>query len=745
MNGRKGGNRADVPMDDLATKPENIVPEVPRRVRANWRGPPAESPSGAYICPLHADVQQDHPGECPDCGMPLEPARNDHKDPELLDMTRRFWIGAVLTLPVFVLAMLHWFPSAGNREWLDGDASRWFQFACTTPVVWWAGWPLFERGLRSLAMRRLNMFTLVSLGVGAAFLYSAAAMIAPDLFPCAMQMDGRIAIYFEAAAVVVVMVLLGRVLELRARACTGGVVEALMDAPPQMARQDVPGGDVPLPLDQVKVGDRLRVVPGANVPVDGRVLEGASRVDESMVTGEHLPVEKNLGDQVIGGTINETGSFVMRAERVGRDTMLAQIVEMVAQAHRNKPTVHGLADRVAAWFVPVVLAITGVTFVLWMWFGPEPRIAYAVVASVAVLVIASPCALGLATPLSIMFAVGRAARTGVLLKNPKTFADLSKVTIIALDMTGTLTSGKHRLVDILPAPGLDVDEFLRLAASLELSSEHPLAAAIVQGAKNRGIVLEPATDFRSVTAGGVSGTVAGRSVVVGKPSFLRASRIDGLEPFEAWAVGLQENGKSAVHVAIDGKAAGVLGMADPLKPGSLSAVRDLVSMGLKIVLLTGDGTLTARAVAKDLGIEEVHAGLEPASKVALVKKWRAEGGHVAMAGDGTADAPALSEADVGISMGTGAEVAVPGAVVVLANGDLRGIAKAVRLGRATTWNIRQNMFFALVFNVLGIPLAAGVLFPSYGILLSPVVAGAAMTLGSLSVIANALRLKSVRL
>lgn len=734
-------------MDDLNTQPENLPLDPSHRIRVDWRGQPTVSSSGVYTCPLHADVQQDHPGECPKCGNPLEPkpGQNDRKDPDLQYMSRRFWTGAALALPVFVLALLHWIPDAGQGSWIDGNTSRWLQFICTTPVVWWAGWPLFERGLRSVAMRRLNMFTLVSLGVGAAFLYSAAAMLAPDLFPYAMQQDGRIAIYFEAAAVIVVLVLLGQVLELRARSCTGKAIEALMDLDPPKARQVMPGGDRHVPLGQVKVGDWLRVVPGANVPVDGRVLEGASSVNESMVTGEPLPVEKTLGDQVIGGTLNETGAFVMRAERVGHDTMLAQIVEMVAQAQRSKPPLQGLADRVAAYFVPVVLAVSGATFVLWMWFGPDPRIAYALVNAVAVLVIACPCAIGLATPLSIMAAVGRAAQEGVLVKNAKTLADIAKISTIALDMTGTLTSGKPKLVDILPAAGLDVDEFLRLAASLELACDHPLAAAIVQGAKNRGIVLEPATDYRSVTAGGVSGKVAGRSVMLGKPAFLRNGKIDGLEPFEAWAVGLQENGKTAIYVAIDGLPAGILALADPVKPSSLAAVRDLRALDLKLVMLSGDDSRTAGAVARQFGIEDIHADLEPAAKVALVKKWRSEGEHVAIAGDGINDAPALGEADVGISMGTGTETALPGAAIVLVKGDLRGIAKAVKLGRATMWNIRQNLFFALLYNALGIPLAAGALYPSFGILLSPVIAGAAMTLGSLSVIGNALRLKSARL
>jgi P-type Cu+ transporter len=723
------------------------IPPVPPRVRAIWRGPPEPNSIGVYTCPSHAGVQQDHPGECPRCGKPLEPKpdQNRRKDPDLADMSRRFWIGGALTLPVLVLVVLHWIPDLGQGSWMDGSASRWFQFLCTAPVVWWAGWPLFERGLRSLAVRRLDMSTLVSLGVGTAFLFSAAAMLAPGLFPYAMQENGRIEVYFQAAAMIVVLVLLGQVLELHARSCTGTAVEALMASDLPGALQVAPGGDHPVPLDQLKVGDWLRVVPGATIPVDGRVLEGGSAVDESMVTGEPSPLEKNLGDQVIGGTVNGTGTFVMRAERVGRDTMLAQIVEMVAQAQNSKPPLQTLADRVAAYFVPVVLAISGATFVLWMWFGPDPRIVHALVAAVSVLVIACPAAIGLAIPLSILFAVRRASRDGVLVKNAKTLSDMAKITTVALDMTGTLTTGKPVLVDILPAAGLDLDEFLRLAASLELASDHPLGAAVVQGAKNRGVVLETASDVKTTTAGGICGVVAGRAVTVGKPAYLRGGGIEGLEPFEAWAVGLQENGKTALFVAIDGRPAGILSTVDTLKPSATAALRELRALDLRVAMLTGDDPRTAKAVAREAGIEDVHAGLEPAGKVALIKKWQAEGQRVAMAGDGLADAPALAQARVGISMGTGTDMAVPSAGITLVKGDLRRIAKAVRLGRATTWNIRENLFFALLYNALGIPLAAGILYPSFGILLSPVLAATAMTLGSLSVIANAMRLKSTPL
>ena len=720
---------------------------IPPRVRTTWRGPPEPSAPGVFTCPSHARVRQEHPGACPECGKPLEPSpgRDRRKDRGLADLSRRFWIGGALTLPVFVLAALHWIPDFGQGLWMDGSTSRWFQFLCTTPVVWWAGWPFFERGLRSLAVRRLDMSTLVSLGVGAAYLFSAAAMLAPGLFPHAMREDGRIEVYFQAAAMIVVLALLGQLLELHARRGTGSVVEAIPASDLPGALQVASGSEHLVPVAQVKAGDWLRVVPGATIPVDGRLLEGTSFVDESMVTGEASPLGKTLGDQVIGGTVNGVGTFVMRAERVGRDTMLAQIAEMVGQAQDSKPPFQSLSDRVSAWFVPVVLAASGVTFVLWMWFGPDPRVVHALVAAVSVLVIACPAAIGLAAPLSTRFAVRRAFREGVLVKNARTLSKLEKITTVALDMNGTLTTGKPALVDILPAAGLDLDDFLRLAASLELASHHPQAVAVVQGARSRGLVLETVSDFKATTAGGVSGTVAGRTVMVGKPAYLRGERIEGLEPFEAWAVGLQENGKTALFVAIDGFPAGLLSTVDPPKASAAAAIRDLRSLDLKVALVTGDDPRTAKAIARELGIDEVHAGLEPAGKVALVKKWRAEGQRVAMAGDGFADASALAAARVGISMGTGTEMAVPGAGVTLVNGDLGRIAKAIRLGRATTWNIRENLFFALLYNALGIPLAAGALYPSFGILLSPVLAAAATTLGSLSVIANAMRLKSVEL
>jgi len=703
-----------------------------------------------YTCPMHPEVQQDHPGNCPKCGMTLElktvTARTDDaENAELRDMTRRFWIGAAMALPVFVLAMAHLFPALNKQPWVDGNALRWIQFALATPVVGWAGWPLLHRGWRSVVTRQLNMFTLIGIGVGAAFLLSAVAMLLPGIFPDTMQHEGKVAIYFESAAVIVVLVLLGQVLELRARSRTGSAIKALLNLAPPTARQVAPGGDHEVPLEQVKVGDWLRVVPGDKVPVDGMVVEGHSSVEESMITGEPLPVEKTVGDKVTGGTVNGSGSFVMRAERIGSDTLLGQIVTMVAEAQRSRAPIQGLADKVAGIFVPVVLAVSALSFVLWMWLGPQPRLAHAIVCAVAVLIIACPCALGLATPMSIMVGVGRGAQEGVLVKNAEALERLEKVTTLVVDKTGTLTEGKPKLVDVLPTGGFDPKEFLHLAASLEQNSEHPLAAAIVQGAKEQAIVLAGVKDFRSVTAGGVAGVIAGRTVMVGKPDFLRSEKITALEPLEASAGKLQEEGKTAMFVAIDGKPAGILAVADPIKSTTAEAVGELHALGLKIVMLTGDNRRTADAVAKQLGLDAVEADIEPAGKVAHVKKLRAEGKHVAMAGDGINDAPALSEAEVGIAMGTGTDVAMQSAGVTLVKGDLRGIAKAIRLSRATMRNIRENLFFAFLYNALGIPLAAGVLYPFFGWLLSPIIAGAAMSLSSVSVIGNALRLRKVRL
>jgi P-type Cu+ transporter len=727
--------------------------DCPKCGMALERNPAYSAPARSatiYTCPMHPEVRQDHPGDCPKCGMALEPETadpdtDDEGNAELRDMARRFWAAAALALPVFLLAMAHLVPVLARQGWSDSHASRWVQFALATPVVWWAGWPFFRRGWRSLVARHLNMFTLIAIGVGTAYLFSAAAMLAPALFPETMQHGGKVPVYFEAAAMIVVLVLLGQVLELRARDRTGGAIRALLDLEPPTARRVSQGGDEVVRLADVKVGDMLRVVPGDKVPVDGVVLEGHSSVGESMITGEPLPVEKAPGNKVTGGTVNGTGSFVMRAERVGSDTLLGKIVGMVAEAQRSRAPIQGLADRVAGFFVPVVLAVSALTFAVWMWVGPEPRLAHAIVNAVAVLIIACPCALGLATPMAIMVGVGRGAQEGVLVKNAEALERLEKVTTLVVDKTGTLTEGRPKVVDILPNEGFDAKELLRLVASLEQSSEHPIAEAIVRAAKEQDAEVGTVKDFRSVTAGGVAGSVGDHAVIVGKPAFLRDEKVADIEPLDKMAAKLQEDGKTAVFAAVDGKAAGIIAIADPIKEGTPEAIADLHKLGLKIVMLTGDNRRTAAAVSGQLGIDAVEAEVDPAGKVSHVKKLRAEGAQVAMAGDGINDAPALSEAEVGIAMGTGTDVAMESAGITLVQGDLRAIAKAIHLSRATMRNIRQNLFFAFVYNALGVPVAAGVLYPFFGLLLSPIIAGAAMSLSSVSVISNALRLRNVKL
>jgi P-type Cu+ transporter len=711
-----------------------------------------EKPQGKaiYTCPMHPEVEQDHPGDCPKCGMALElktvtAGTGEEENTELRDMTRRLWLGAALTLPVFVLAMAHLIPALSHKNWVVGNASRWVQLVLSTPVVLWAGWPFFQRGWRSLVTRHLNMFTLIAIGVGTAFVYSVVAILAPGIFPSAMRPHGSVDIYFEAAAVIVVLVLMGQVLELRARSRTGSAIRALLNLAPPTARRVVAGGDHEVPLDRVKVGDRLRVVPGDKVPVDGTVIEGHSSVEESMITGEPLPVEKSIGDKVTGGTVNGTGGFVMRAEKVGSDTLLAQIVNLVAEAQRSRAPIQGLADKVATVFVPTVVAVATITFAIWMWLGPEPRLAYAIVNAVAVLIIACPCALGLATPMSIMVGVGRGAQAGVLVKNAEALERLEKVTTLVVDKTGTLTEGKPRLMDTLTVEDFNPDDLLRLAASLEQSSEHPLAAAIVAGAKAKSLSLGPVADFRSVTGGGVFGRLANKTVMVGKPNYLRAEGVADLDTLEAKAEQLQQSGQTVIFVAVDKKAAGLLAVADPVKSTTSEAIRDLHALGLQIVMLTGDNRRTAKAVGKTLNIDVVEAEVEPQVKSDRIHKLRREGKVVAMAGDGVNDAPALAAADVGIAMGTGTDVAMQSAGVTLVKGDLRAIAKAIHLSRATMRNIRQNLFFAFIYNALGIPVAAGLLYPFFGVLLSPMIAGAAMSFSSVSVITNALRLRKMKL
>jgi len=707
--------------------------------------------SAIYTCPMHPEVQQDHPGDCPKCGMALEPktasasARAEDNNGELHEMTRRLWIGGMLALPVFFLAMAHLIPGIGHDNWIMSDPSRWIQFGLSTPVVLWAGWPFFKRGWRSVVTWHLNMFTLIAIGVGTAFVYSVVALLAPGLFPPEMRPHGAVDIYFEAAAVIVVLVLLGQVLELRARSRTGSAIKALLNLAPPVARRVGKKGDEEVPLEQVRVGDLLRVRPGDKVPVDGMLTEGHSSVDESMITGEPLPVEKNVGDKVTGGTVNGTGGYVMRAEKVGSDTLLAQIVNLVAEAQRSRAPIQGLADKVATIFVPTVVAVAMLTFALWMFFGPEPRLAYAIVNAVAVLIIACPCALGLATPMSIMVGVGRGAQEGVLVKSAEALERLEKITTLVVDKTGTLTEGKPRLVDAVTVEGFEQSELLRVAASLEQSSEHPLAAAIVAGAKAKSLNLEPVTDFRSVTGGGVFGRVVNQAVLVGKPNFLRDEGVTDLGTLESKAEQLQQSGHTVIFVAVDTKAAGLLAVADPVKSTTPDAIRDLHALGLQIVMVTGDNRRTAEAVAKALGIEAVEAEVEPQAKSARIQKLQRDGKVVAMAGDGVNDAPALAAADVGIAMGTGTDVAMQSAGVTLVKGDLRAIAKAIHLSRATMRNIRQNLFFAFGYNALGIPIAAGLLYPFFGVLLSPMIAGAAMSFSSVSVITNALRLRRLKL
>lgn len=714
------------------------------------RGHGAATPAPAgtiYTCPMHPEIRQQGPGSCPICGMALEPERvtaETGPNPELADMRRRFWIGLALTIPIVLLEMGdHWF---GVAHAIGARTAVWIQLVLASPVVLWAGWPFLVRGWQSVVRRSLNMFTLIALGTGAAWLYSLVAALAPGLFPEGFRgMDGAVAVYFEPAAVITVLVLLGQVLEMRARERTGGAIRALLDLAPKLARRvRDDGSDEEIPLEHVHVGDRLRVRPGDKVPVDGTVDEGRSAVDESMITGEAIPVEKAPGDSVIGGTINGTGGFVLRAARVGSETMLARIVEMVGQAQRSRAPIQRLADRVSGWFVPLVVVIAVLAFAAWAMWGPSPALAYGLVAAVSVLIIACPCALGLATPMSIMVGVGRGARLGVLIKDAEALERLEKVDTLVVDKTGTLTEGKPRLVRIVPASGQDEAGLLRLAAGLERGSEHPLAAAILAGAVERRLELPAAEEFRSLTGKGVAARIEGREVALGNAALLDELGI-AAGPLAEQAEALRRDGATVMHLVVDGAVAGLIAVADPVKETTPAAIAALRAAGLRIVMLTGDNRTTAAAVAGRLGIDEVEAEVLPEDKGAVIGRLKGEGRVVAMAGDGVNDAPALAEADVGIAMGTGTDVAIQSAHVTLVKGDLAAIARARSLSAATMRNIRQNLFFAFVYNAVGVPVAAGVLYPALGLLLSPEIAAAAMALSSVSVIANALRLRAVRL
>ncbi len=705
-------------------------------------------PAGAvYTCPMHPEIRQVGPGSCPICGMALEPetvTADSGPNPELADMTRRFWVAVALGLPVFVLEMgSHLF---NLHALIPGQLSNWVQFALATPVVLWAGWPFFERGWASLRTRNLNMFTLVAMGVGVAWVYSVAAVVAPGVFPAAFRnTDGSVPVYFEAAAVITALVLLGQVLELGARERTSGALKALLDLAPRTARRiRSDGTDEEATLDQIVVGDRLRVRPGEKVPVDGEIVEGRATLDESMVTGESMPVTRTVGEPVIGGAINKTGSFVMRADKVGADTLLSQIVHMVAQAQRSRAPIQRLADKVSGWFVPAVITVAGIAFAVWAIVGPDPSFSYGLVAAVSVLIIACPCALGLATPISIMVGVGRGAQAGVLIKNAEALERFEKVDTLVVDKTGTLTEGRPAVTALQPVAGLERLELLRLAASLERGSEHPLADAILRAAKDEKVALAEATDFDSPVGRGVVGTVDGRKIAIGSRAFVQEQGAD-IAPLEAEADALRRQGATVVFVALDGALGGFIGIADPIKANARATIDALKAAGLRIVMMTGDNETTARAVADRLGISEVAAEVLPQDKASVVERLRSEGRVVAMAGDGVNDAPALAAADVGIAMGAGADVAIESAGVTLLGGDLTGILKARTLSRAVMRNIRQNLVFAFIYNIGGVPIAAGVLYPVFGLLLSPAIAAAAMALSSVSVIGNALRLRAVRL
>ncbi len=735
--------------DRFVAAPEHYLKPDAKPAAPQRAGQASPQRGVIYTCPMHPEIRQEGPGNCPICGMALEPVGasiEEGPNPELVDMTRRFWIGLALSVPLLVLEMGSHIPALGIHDLVPPRISIWIQLFLATPVVLWAGSTLLERGWQSFRRRRLNMFSLIALGVGVAYLFSLAATFLPGLFPASFRgMDGVVAVYYEASAVITVLVLLGQVLELRAREQTGGAIRALLNLTPKTARRiEETGEDEEVPLDQVRGGDRLRVRPGDGVPVDGEVIEGRSAVDESMVTGESMPVEKEPGAKVIGGTVNQTGALVMRAEKVGSDTMLSRIVTMVAEAQRSRAPIQRMADVVSGYFVPAVILAAVLAFAGWMIWGPDPAFAHALIAAVSVLIIACPCALGLATPMSIMVGVGKGATAGVLIKDAASLERFEKVDTLVVDKTGTLTEGKPRVTAVIPAIGIDEAELLSLAASLERSSEHPLAAAIVASAKERGLPLQEVAGFGSVTGKGVAGTVGGREVLLGNAAMMRDRGV-ALDELDARADDLRREGATALFAAVDGRPGGVIAVADPIKASTPHALETLRADGVRIVMLTGDNRTTAEAVARRLGIDEIKAEVLPDQKHQVVRKLKSEGRVVAMAGDGVNDAPALAEADVGVAMGTGTEVAIQSAGVTLVKGDLAGIARARVLSRATMGNIRQNLFLAFVYNALGVPVAAGVFYPLFGWTLSPIIAAAAMALSSVSVIGNALRLRMTSL
>jgi P-type Cu+ transporter len=733
------------PMDpDVRRKEPGACPKCGMALEPVIPGPTTKT---EWTCPMHPEIVRDGPGSCPICGMALEPrvVTLDETNTELDDMTRRFRLSLLFTAPILALMISEFVPGQPLQGLLPQGALNWVELALASPVIVWGGWPFFERGWASVLNRHLNMFSLIALGVGAAYSYSIVATIVPGIFPASFRVGNQVAVYFEPATVIVVLVLLGQVLELRARSRTSSAIRNLLGLAPKTARRiNEDGTERDVPLEHVIVGDRLRVRPGERVPVDGVVLDGTTTVDESMVTGEPIPAEKTTGAKVTGGTVNATGSFVMKAERVGSDTLLAQIVRMVGEAQRSRAPIQRLADTVSAWFVPVVIAVAVITFLIWSAWGPEPRFAHALVNAVAVLIIACPCALGLATPMSIMVGTGRGAEAGVLIRNAEALEILEKITTLVVDKTGTLTEGKPKLVTIEPQPGMDASTLLRLTASVEHVSEHPLAAAIVGGGRERNVALADVSDFASVTGMGVSGTVEERKVAIGSLKHLEALGVDPA-PLRSRADQLRQDGQTVMFVAVDGKPAGLVGVADPVKATTREAIEALREDGIKVVMLTGDNRITADAVARAVAIDRVEADVLPDQKAAVVKRLQASGERVAMAGDGINDAPALAQADVGIAMGTGTDVAMESAGVTLVKGDLRGIVRARRLSRATMGNIRQNLFFAFIYNVIGVPIAGGALYPLFGLLLSPMIASAAMTFSSVSVIGNALRLRRARL